>query len=88
MMEIVIDNTTYKIMQYLYGKRGIKYGKIRKNSVMIIHISSRNFAVVDMLRFGITMGSLRKTHPIFRTIVKFAYLYPEISMWKIGGRQM
>lgn len=30
MMEIVIDNTTYKIMKYLYGKHGVKFRKIRK----------------------------------------------------------
>lgn len=28
--DIVIDNMTYKIMKYLYGKRKVKYGKIRK----------------------------------------------------------
>lgn len=27
---IVIDKTTYKIMKYLYGKRGVKIEKIRK----------------------------------------------------------
>lgn len=51
MMEIVIDNTTYKIMQYLYGKRGIKYGKIRKkfgndNSYLISELCRGRYAAI------------------------------------------
>lgn len=62
MMEIVIDNTTYKIMKYLYGKRGIKYGKIRKkfgndNSYLIAELCRGRYAAIRDLNGQLTQDA-------------------------------
>ena len=49
--DIIIDNTTYKIMKYLYGKRGRKYGEIRNkfgndNSYLVSELCRGQYAAI------------------------------------------